>query len=336
MVDLTALNTLALPSMARYLKPYENAAQLAELSAVAADHEHVFVLGGGSNVVLMPNIQSLIIHVRSRGIEVLQDDPEGRLIDVAAGESWHAWVAWCIERGWGGLENLALIPGTVGAAPVQNIGAYGVELARHLHSVQVWDIEAREMKRLSGLDCGFGYRDSIFKRTRSGRWLILSVRFLLPRQWTPVLNYPDLQHHDALLALQRQRQLQPADVFHAVCNIRRNKLPDPAMLPNAGSFFKNPTVTADHHAQLVKQWPRLRAFRQDDGQWKLAAGWLIERVGWRGKALGPAGMHAHQALVLVNHGGADAHDVLRLAQQVRSDVYQRFGVTLEHEPVTVN
>lgn len=332
MVDLTTLNTLALPAIARHLVPYENIAQLTELSALATDHEHVFVLGGGSNVVLMPNIQSLIIHVHSRGMDVLQDDTGGRLIDVAAGESWHTWVAWCMQRGWGGLENLALIPGTVGAAPVQNIGAYGVELAQHLHSVQAWDIEARKMERLSRQDCGFGYRDSIFKHTQPGRWLITSVRFLLSHQWTPVLDYPDLQHHDALLALQSQRQLQPADIFRAVCNIRRSKLPNPAQLPNAGSFFKNPIVSADAARRLLRRYPDLATFPAGEDRVKLAAAWLIDRAGWKGVVRGEVGIHDRQALVLFNRGQARAGELLALARKVAASVRERFGVELEMEP----
>lgn len=335
MVDLTAHNTLALPSTAQAVFRYDHNDQLPELSAMASRHRHVVVLGGGSNVVLMPALDSLVIQVQTRGIRVLEEDSTSRLIEVAAGVSWHEWVSWCMARGWGGLENLALIPGTVGAAPVQNIGAYGVEISQRLHSLQAWDLVAGEMITFNPLSCQFAYRDSLFKRAPEGRWLIVSVRFQLDTSWQPVLNYPDLQRHAQLQALRDQRQLRPSHVFDAVCQIRRNKLPDPAHLPNAGSFFKNPVVGLQQYEKLRADWPGMPAFEQPDGRWKLAAGWLIEQAGWRGKTLGPVGMHARQALVLVNHGGADATDVLRLAQRVRDDVRNQFAVELEQEPLTV-
>jgi len=335
MADLTAFNTLGLPSAARFLTTYEHPDQLPALSSLARRHDRVFVLGGGSNVVLGPRLDSLIIHVLSTGVQVLGEDAESRLVDVAAGESWHGWVSHCVERGWGGLENLALIPGTVGAAPVQNIGAYGVELAQHLHSVQAWDIQAAESVVFSASDCQFAYRDSLFKRNDPGQWLITSVRFRLPRTWQPVLDYPDLRNNDRLARLHHENALAPHHVFDAVCQVRQGKLPDPAKLPNAGSFFKNPVVSSAYYADFRKRYPAAPAFPQPDGCWKLAAGWLIDQAGWRGQRLGPVGMHANQALVLVNHGGATTDDVVRLAGQVRQTVSDMFGVVLEQEPIMV-
>jgi UDP-N-acetylmuramate dehydrogenase len=239
-----------------------------------------------------------------------------------------------MESGWPGLENLALIPGTVGAAPVQNIGAYGVELRDHLESVSAWNIPQGLLRTFSREECEFAYRDSLFKRAPAGTWLIVSVRFRLPKVWTPVLGYPDLQKHFGIGAAKAQSPT-PQAVFDAVCAIRRAKLPDPAELGNAGSFFKNPVVSGVQHAQLMRTHPEIVSYPQADGQYKLAAGWLIDRCGWKGRRVGAVGMHARQALVLVNYGGAQANEVLALAHAVRSSVQEHFGVELEMEPINV-
>jgi len=332
--DLTAFNTLALDAVAPDLVRYRTPAQLPRIMRQATRCKRVFVLGGGSNVVLSPRLTSMVIKVESKGIRLLSESPSDRTIEAEAGESWHDFVTYCMNQGWDGLENLALIPGTVGAAPVQNIGAYGVELDQRLHSVLAWDLVKGGMVELKPADCGFSYRTSMFKRAGAGRWLILKVRFILPRNWTPLLTYPDLRHHAALVAL--GKRITARNVYSAVCQIRGRKLPDPDVLANAGSFFKNPVVGADVFERLKRQWPDVVAYAQGDGGWKLAAGWLIEQAGWKGRRLGQVGMHEHQALVLVNHGGACADDVLALAQRVCRDVKQRFGVSLEQEPVLVD
>lgn len=331
--DLTTFNTLALTTVAPCLLRYRATSQLPDLMEQIARCERVFVLGGGSNVVLAPTLSCTVIKVESKGVRLLSESSSYRIIEAEAGESWHDFVTYCLQQGWQGLENLALIPGTVGAAPVQNIGAYGVELDQRLHSVLAWDLVQARMVELSPEECGFSYRSSIFKQAQAGRWLILKVRFCLPRNWTPVLTYADLRQDAALVALGSQITAQ--DIYRAVCEIRRRKLPDPDVLANAGSFFKNPVISAAAFVDLKKQWPDVIAYAQSDGRWKLAAGWLIEQVGWKGQRLGRVGMHERQALVLVNYGGACAEDVLALAQRVCSDVKQRFGVSLEQEPVLV-
>lgn len=331
--DLTDFNTLALGSIAPALVRYRTSDQLPDITAQAACNPQVFILGGGSNVVLAPTLESMVIKVESVGIHLVSESAEHRLVEAEAGESWHGFVTHCVQQGWGGLENLALIPGTVGAAPVQNIGAYGVELDQRLHSVVAWDLVKGQCIEFTPQDCGFSYRNSMFKQAEPGRWLILRVRFLLPRTWVPVLTYPDLQRHSGLIA--QGDAVTPQDVYDAVCEIRRQKLPDPKVLANAGSFFKNPLVDAETFQQLKHEWPDVVAYAQNTGDWKLAAGWLIEQAGWKGRRLGLVGMHERQALVLVNHGGATAQDVMSLAQQVCCDVKQRFGVDLEQEPVTV-
>jgi UDP-N-acetylmuramate dehydrogenase len=240
-------------------------------------------------------------------------------------------VSACIARGWDGLENLALIPGTAGAAPVQNIGAYGVELADRFDSLQAWHIPERRLVRMTAADCRFAYRDSVFKHARPDEWLIVSVRLALPRPWRPVLGYPDLQR-DAELS---KSSPTARAVFDAVCRIRRAKLPDPAAIGNAGSFFKNPLVDARARDELLARFPGLVSYAQPDGRYKLAAGWLIDQCGWKGRSLGPAGVHDRQALVLVNRGGAKAEDVMALAAAIQGDVKARYGVELEPEPVVV-
>lgn len=333
-VDLRPFNTLALGSMAAGLVRYRTPDQLPDITRLAGNAQKVFVLGGGSNVVLAPELSSLVIKVESTGIRLLHETPELRFVEAEAGESWHGFVTHCVQRGWGGLENLALIPGTVGAAPVQNIGAYGVELGQRFHSLDAWDLQEGRQVSFAPQDCGFSYRDSIFKQAEQGRWLILRVRFALPKQWKPVLRYPDLQNHPGLQP-QQAGGITPRDVCDAVCEIRRRKLPDPAVLANAGSFFKNPVVSEPDYQSIQARWPNVVAYPQSDGQWKLAAGWLIEQAGWKGRRQGLVGMHARQALVLVNHGGASADDVDALARQVCHDVLQQFGVHLEQEPVRV-
>lgn len=332
-VDLTTQNTLGVACQAQHVVELNSLAQLPGVTQLAAKYQNVFVLGGGSNVVLPSVWTALVLKVGFKGVALVSESADCRLIDVAAGESWHGWVRDATQRGWPGLENLALIPGTVGAAPVQNIGAYGVELQDCIESVTAWNIPQGSFKTFSREECAFAYRDSIFKRAAPGTWLIVSVRFRLPKVWTPVLGYPDLQKHFRIgMAVAQAPSLQ--QVFEAVCAIRRAKLPDPAELGNAGSFFKNPVIAADRHAQLLKAQPDLVSYPQSDGTYKLAAGWLIDRCGWKGKRVGAVGMHARQALVLVNFGGARADEVLALASAVRASVQERFGVVLEMEPST--
>jgi UDP-N-acetylmuramate dehydrogenase len=331
-VDLTTQNTLGVACQAQSVVTLNSLAQLPGVTQLAAKYHNVFVLGGGSNLVLPPLWSALVLKVEFKGVALVGESSDYRLIDVAAGESWHGWVRDATQRGWSGLENLALIPGTVGAAPVQNIGAYGVELQDRIESVTAWNIAQGSFKTFTRAECAFAYRDSIFKRAAPGTWLIVSVRFRLPKVWTSVLGYPDLQKHFGIGTVEAQTP-SAQQVFDAVCAIRRAKLPDPAELGNAGSFFKNPIVSAERHAQLLQAQPDLVSYLQPDGQYKLAAGWLIDRCGWKGRRVGAVGMHTRQALVLVNYGGAQADEVLALATGVHESVYERFGVALEIEPV---
>ncbi|WP_323017000.1 UDP-N-acetylmuramate dehydrogenase [Castellaniella sp.] len=327
--SLQQCNTLGLPARAQ-------AAVLDDEAAIPGlcreQGAPIFILGGGSNVVMQAQPQHCVLRVALRGIRLWQETADHWIVEAAAGESWHGFVTHCLDQGWPGLENLALIPGTVGAAPVQNIGAYGLELDQRLHSVVAWDLREGREQTLPPSACGFAYRDSVFKRAGAGRWLIVRVRFALPKVWTPRLDYPDVRDHPVL----QDGALTPHQVYEAVCDIRRRKLPDPAVLGNAGSFFKNPVLDAAQADGLKQRFPGLRVYPQPDGRVKLAAGWLIEQAGWKGRRLGPVGMHERQALVLVNHGGAQAADVHALARAVQQAVQDRFGVALEQEPVVLD
>lgn len=328
--DLSSMNTLGLVSHASACVAFTDEAQLPELTRLASAYDHALVLGGGSNVVLAPQLSGLVICTQTQGIALIADTPDAWLVEAQAGETWHNFVDKCLAKGWAGLENLALIPGTVGAAPVQNIGAYGVELDTRIDQVHAWDIQQGKRRVFSRDECEFAYRDSFFKRQPAGRWLITRVRFRLPKPWVPQLSYPDLSACREMAAAGR---LTPRQVFDAVCAIRQSKLPDPAVLGNAGSFFKNPVVDASVWEGLKAGFPDLVGYPQPDGTFKLAAGWLIDRAGWKGRRQGAVGVHDRQALVLVNFGAATSAELLTLAQSICADVYARFGVRLEQEPV---
>lgn len=336
--DLSPLNTLGLASTADAFVALRDRDQLAAVSELADRYPGLLVLGGGSNMVLPAQVRSLVVQVTLPGVRLIEARPDAWIVEAGAGENWHGFVTTCMEHGWDGLENLALIPGTVGAAPVQNIGAYGVELADRFAGLTAWNVKQRRMVDMSAADCCFAYRDSLFKHGESGEWIIVSVRFALPRPWRPVLAYPDLQRFFGLNEIDSAAtaSTQAPDaraIYQAVCRIRREKLPDPAVVGNAGSFFKNPLVTADFRHALLARYPGLVSYVQPDGRFKLAAGWLIDQCGWKGKQQGAAGVHDRQALVLVNKGAATATDIMALAAAIQRDVQARYGVWLEPEPI---
>lgn len=290
------------------------------------------VLGGGSNLLLTRDFDGLVLHLCNRGIELLGADADANYVRASAGESWHGLVEWTLNHGFAGLENLSLIPGSVGAAPIQNIGAYGVEVGNLIHQVYGFDVDSGRDFVLEQNECEFGYRDSVFKHQPMGAAVVLSVTFALPKKWQPSLGYVDVAHELEQAAIHAP---SAAEISRAVIAIRTRKLPDPVQLGNAGSFFKNPIVSTAQSAVLRAQHPHLVSYAQPDGNVKLAAGWLIDQCGWKGKNLGAAGVYAKQALVLVNRGGATGADIVRLAQAIQADVQQRFGVALEPEPVFV-
>lgn len=338
-VPLQPYNTFHIVAKAISLFRVTQVTDLLELLADARwQGQPKFVLGGGSNIVLTGDLRALVLKVEIMGRRVVEETARGVVIEAGAGENWHDFVAWTIAQGFGGLENLAMIPGTVGATPVQNIGAYGLELQDRFDSLDAIDLETGQALALDAARCGFGYRDSVFKHVSSGgfglrdRVMITQVRFFLPRPWKPVLGYADLERKMAEHGI---RDPGAAQIFEWVCAIRRAKLPDPAVLGNAGSFFKNPTVSPEQCADIIQREPRIVHYHLDDGSVKLAAGWLIEACGWKGKAVGQAAVYERQALVLVNRGMATGGEVMTLARAIQTSVYERFGIMLEPEPVVV-
>lgn len=328
---LDSLNTFRIPARARrYLRvsePSQLAAALADPALAALPR---LVLGGGSNLLFTQDFDGLVLHMALAGREIVGEHDGHTLVRAAAGENWHDFVQWTLAQGLGGLENLSLIPGTVGAAPIQNIGAYGAEIKDVFHALTVFDPATGTQRVLHGADCRFGYRDSIFKHADGARLIVLDVTFALPQAWQPNLRYAELAHELAGVESPSARQ-----VSDAVIAIRRRKLPDPAVIGNAGSFFKNPVVTGQQCARLLESFPSLVHHRQPDGSEKLAAGWLIDQCGWKGRNLGAAGVYPKQALVLVNNGGASGAEVVQLARAIQRDVFERYGVQLEPEPVFI-
>lgn len=295
----------------------------------SAEHQlPLLVIGGGSNLLLTGDVQALVLRMASRGLRVLVDDGERVVVEAEAGEVWHDFVLWTLAQGFAGLENLSLIPGTVGAAPMQNIGAYGVEIKDVFAGLTALDRQSGELRDFTLAECDFGYRDSLFKQ-HPGRWLILRVRFALSRAASLHLEYGPVRQR---LIEQGVDLPSASDVSRAISSIRSEKLPDPAVLGNAGSFFKNPVVSSVLAAELKLAYPNLIGYPQADGQVKLAAGWLIEAAGWKGFRDADAGVHRLQSLVLVNYGAATGLQLLALAQRIQADIAQRFAVQLEMEP----
>lgn len=331
-VELQPFNTLALPSRARWFAEVRSVEELAAAAAWATTHDvPLLLLGGGSNVVLAGDWPGLAVRMASAGKRVVADEGETVLIEVAAGENWHALVQWTLAQGFEGLENLTLIPGTVGAAPVQNIGAYGVELASCLVSVRGWSLVAGREEELPAAACELAYRDSIFKHALRDRFVITSITLRLSRHGRRVTDYPALREALLKLGIEPSRA-SAVDVERAVRQVRQSKLPDPDQLPNAGSFFKNPLIPHAQYQALRRQWPALPSYAAGPGQIKVPAGWLVEQAGWKGKRRGAVGVHAEQALVLVHFGGGTGADVLALAAAIQADVQARFGIALEIEP----
>ena len=344
-VDLSTLNTLRLPARASAFATITSPDALRTVCQQwreATPEGKRFILGGGSNLVLTQDFNGLVLHMAIPGKEKIGEDDEAVYIAAGAGEAWHPFVQWTLAQGWPGLENLSLIPGTVGAAPVQNIGAYGLELAERVHEVQAIDLDTGESRTFDRAACRFSYRDSLFKQEgwhRSGKMAIVRVVFRLPKKWVPNYLYADLKQE---LLARTISEPCPEDIAQAVMAVRQRKLPDPATIPNAGSFFQNPLVDIVTATKLSAHYPDMPRYRaspdsKPHDKVKLAAGWLIEQAGWKGRSFGPVGMYEKQALVLVNHepGVARGTDIGMLAEAVRIDVKRKFGVWLIPEPVFV-
>ncbi len=330
-VDLSTLNTFGLPARARDFIELNDAADLPVLCQMAGfDRKTVLWLGGGSNVLFRGDYDGLVVKMVNRGVRELKRENGKVWLQAQAGEVWHDFVLHTLDLGLSGLENLSLIPGTVGASPVQNIGAYGVEVKELIDSVSCFDLEQQAFVELSNAECEFAYRESLFKQAGKGRYVIVAVTFVLSEQFTVQARYGDLA---AVLAENcGSRAITARDVSQAVCQIRASKLPDPKVLGNVGSFFKNPVVSVKLAQSLLTNYPNMPHYPQPDGSVKLAAGWLIDQCGLKAYRVGQAAVHDKQALVLVNLGGACAAEVAALAAKIQDTVHQRFNVTLSPEP----
>ncbi|BET25281.1 UDP-N-acetylmuramate dehydrogenase [Limnobacter thiooxidans] len=327
-VDLQPLHTFGLPATASDLRLLSSAEDLQALAQARQAGQPWLLLGEGSNTVFVnPQLNATVWKVALKGRQYLGCDGVHHHLRVQAGENWHQTVEWTVAKGWGGLENLALIPGCVGASPVQNIGAYGVELKDRVSAVHVFDLDAAETGVFSRDDCEFGYRDSIFKRSGQGRYVITAVDFALPVKWQAVLGYGDVAK-----CVEQLGAITPMNVMKAVCSIRAQKLPDPVVLGNSGSFFKNPVVPSGQAQELSALFPALVHYPAGHGLEKLAAGWLIDQCGLRGFERAGVGVYQNQALILVNLGEGSGPALKGLIEHVRATVMARFGVELEPEP----
>jgi len=326
--SLEGFNTFGFSSIAeQYCEPRSNEELESVLRWAKMHGLSIHVLGGGSNVLMAPRVSGLVVRpaMKHKNYDIVDDHV---LVRAGAGEQWHELVSWSVQQGWSGIESMALIPGSVGAAPVQNIGAYGTELKDVFHSLRAYDLKAECWVDFLVGACDFAYRDSRFKR-EPGRYVITEV--VIKLRLEPEGN----ARYDALKAYFDKRGIEVPSVkqvFDGVCALRRSKLPDPALLGNAGSYFKNPIISAELHKQILIQWPKLVAYQEPDGQFKVAAGWLIDQCQWKGRRQGQVGVYEKQALVLVNYGDGTRDQLLELATQVQQSVWLAFGIQLEVEP----
>ena len=323
-VQLAPYNSFGVPAVAAYFANIGSLDELRRALEFARDKRlSVQILGGGSNVLYVKDYEGLICHMNIRGISHL---PGPGVVRASCGENWHEFVSYCMNKSLHGYENLALIPGSIGAAPIQNIGAYGVDLAQFLVELEVLDSERDTVRSFSRAECEFGYRDSIFKRRAGHRYVVLSASFELSARNLPNLDYQALK--EAL----PNPGVTPRQIYDTVCRIRRSRLPDPAELGNAGSFFKNPVVSRDKYQALQSEHGEMPSYAtEEEGLVKIPAAWLLDRAGWKGRRRGPAAVHEKHALVLVNSGGANGEDILLLAQEMSSSIQSQFGIGLVPE-----
>ena len=328
-VDLSSSLSFHVPALATHYVQVDTDEDVRDALLYAQRNRlEILILGGGSNMLFHNDFQGLVIQINSKGIHVLIDD--GRRLEVAveAGEDWHEFVLKSLENGWGGLENLALIPGCVGATPMQNIGAYGVEIKDVFSWLEAIEVSTGLLKRFNLKECKLGYRESVFKRELKGEWVIVRVAYRLDRESTLKTSYGSIENEISDI---NKNELTHLDVANAVIKIRNQKLPNPNVLGNAGSFFKNPIVKEANFNSLKEGYPDMPHYILEGGLVKLAAGWLIETSGWKGHHRGTHGVHEHQALVLVNHGGATGQEIWSLAQDIMLSVKEKYSIQLEPE-----
>lgn len=325
-ISLRPLNTFGIEATA---KQFFEVTALRELKEIVAQHKELFILSGGSNILLTQDIDKPVVYLNTKGIEIIDKNNESVLVKVQAGENWHEFVCWCLENNFGGLENLSLIPGNVGTSPMQNIGAYGVEIKDCFESLEAMEISSGAIKTFNGENCSFGYRESVFKNKLKGQFIILNVTFKLTTK-----NHKINADYGAIrdqLKINKVTHPEIHDISKAVIAIRQSKLPDPNKIGNSGSFFKNPVISLAHFQKLQTRNPKMPYYRLSDQLIKVPAGWLVEKCGLKGKRIGDAGVHDKQALVLVNHDKAKGKDILALAKTIQKTVSNEFDIDLEME-----
>jgi len=333
-ISLRQFNTFGIEASAKYFSAFKNTDELAELltqnqpTGQAGSQLSTLLLGGGSNILFTKNFDGLVLKNDIKGVELIKEDTHYVYVKAGAGENWHQFVLYCLQRNWQGIENLSLIPGNVGASPMQNIGAYGVELKDVFYELEAFHVKEKKVRAFSVNDCAFGYRDSIFKTKLKDQFIILNVTFRLNKLPKYNTSYGAIEEELSQMGVQ---EITAKNISLAVMNIRRSKLPDPAKVGNAGSFFKNPSVPVAKYDELKNKFPSIVGYENSNGTMKLAAGWLIEQCGWKGFRKGDAGCHAQQALVLVNYGNANGKDIYDLSEDILLSVKKKFGLKLERE-----
>lgn len=325
--SLKPYNTFGIEAKADYFFEFDNCDEIKSfLDDNSLENSNYLILGGGSNLLFTDDYNGLILHPNIKGIEIVSENEDSVLVKAGANEDWDGFVAWAVAQNYGGIENLSLIPGVVGAAPVQNIGAYGVEAGEVIEKLDAISIETKKMVEFQNFHCEFDYRNSVFKKEYKNLFIITHVYFRLSKKTEFNLEYGVIKKE-----LENYDEINLQNIREVIIKIRESKLPDPAVIGNAGSFFKNPVVESEFAKQLVSKYPDLPNYEVDNKNTKLAAGWMIEQCGWKGKQIGQVGVHKDQALVMVNLGGAKGHEVLLLANKIKKSVLLKFGVTLEME-----
>ncbi len=327
--SLRQLNTFGIDVKANYFLELGSMDEINEFVTNSSfKHLPLLILGGGSNILFTKNFEGVVAKINTKGISISNETDDTVCVTAQAGVVWNDLVDFCVEKNFGGLENLALIPGSVGASPIQNIGAYGVEMKDTFVQLEAIDLNHQSIRTFSNADCKLDYRYSIFKQEQKNKFIILSVTFKLNKNPVVNISYGAIRHE---LEATGVKTITILHVRDAVCRIRKNKLPDPLLIGNAGSFFKNPYVSVKQYEELKNTFSKIVAYKTGSNCYKLAAGWLIEQCGWKGRRMGDAGVHQHQALVLVNHGEATGNEILALAEQIQYSVYKKFGVKIESE-----
>lgn len=327
--SIRSFTTFGVPVIAKKFTKFSNLQELKEVILhPELKNEEILILGGGSNLLFTKDFNGVVVLNTIQGIEIVEETDEKVLVKSGAGENWHEFVLYCVRNNFAGVENLSLIPGSVGASPMQNIGAYGVEIKDVFHSLEAFHIESGEIKTFTNEECNFGYRESIFKNKVKNQFVITSVTFALSKKPEFKTSYGAINTELELMGI---KELSIKAISQAVINIRTSKLPDPKEIGNAGSFFKNPVISREHFEQLIAQFPEIANYPLPDGSVKIAAGWLIDFLGWKGKRIGDYGVHKNQALVLVNYKEAQGSDIFNLSSQILASVEKTFGIKLERE-----